>query len=321
MLYKNGERSTITEILGTPEKKKAEILKKYQTRAIFTVLPKDLSDYTIESKRGDDIKRPTTPTSKNIPCFYTIFINNEPVEIRYATTKKLVPGTMNEFNYAPSHIEIDKSGVLMVDKPNYEIIFFLKNHPWNKSNDIYKGNDAPTLPNGETFYFQEFESGNRSKELLKKLDMFTLVHNRIRGENKLGDAILRATASRCVDSKMDTQFYDPMTQDIEEIQGELLRLAGNDAETINKMLGSWENEIEILVREAQKRGYLEYKTEGKGWYFGVNDGSAKVLVVNSDDFTDPVRYLITHINTKDTVGYYSILVKALGMKNVVAEMA
>lgn len=318
-LYKEDQKITIAELLNLNEKKKSEVLAKYRELTRFTVLSSDISTTTSENHRGEDRKRIAVPAGKWIPSVYTTEIGGESVTLRYADNRKPIKGVVNGWDYSPSHIEINGStggGVLILERAaNEEQIFFLKHHPLNKSNPIYEGDKPKRLPVGQNFLFMEFNGGKRADEALKKRDMITLVTKRIRGEEKLTDENLRATAQRCIDLKMDTFFYDVYEQKMNEIQAELLRLADIDCETINKMLSSWENEIEIVVRAAMKRNILTFESEGKVWKWGA-DGSTQSVIVHVNDATDSVRFLVTHLNTKDTENYYAIMVKALGMKNV-----
>lgn len=322
-LYKEDQKTTIHELLQTSDKKKKEVTDFYRSRAIFTVLPSDLSTYKVENHRGEEGVRVSTPAGKYIPAVYTTEINGEVVTLRYADNRKLVKGTVSEYEYTPSHIEIDNSGVLQLGKAHEELIFFLKHHPRNKSNKIYSGDKPKSLAPGENFFFQEFEGLKRASETLKKIKMFDAVKLRILGdaneEGKLTDEILRATAKRCVDSKMDHLFYDVYAQPIEEIQAELLRLADLETKKIDMMLSSWENEVEVVVREGIRKGLLNYDNEGKVWMYGYK-GDTPSKIVHVSDTTDSVRFLITHLFSKDKDNYYSVLVKALGMKNVPADL-
>jgi len=306
MLYKNGVKSSIAEIMGwNPVNDKAKI-EAYRVKKIYTVLTKDVSRYNRENKLGEDIKLVQVPTSKWIPCVYDMEINKEIVEIRYVEQARQVRGgAPGELNFTPSHIEIDSSGVLQVDKKNIELNFFLMNHANNASNKLYE--KPGTKPFGLDFVFMEFTPLLTAKEKLKKMDLFDLVKIKIRGDHQLPDEVLRSTAKQIQSSKVENSFYDIDNQPIEEIQYELLRMAEYDPEKMHSYLISWSNDIDIVVSKAIEKQLIDFDQSTANWM----QGKKRIVPVPAGE--DPQKYLVNHMLEKDPALYKTLSTK-LGMK-------
>jgi len=309
MLYKNGEKSSIADILGYNQAKMKEEMSLCNVSKIFTVLAKDLSVYNIEDGRGMDRTLPSTPTSIHIPCVYNLVHDGQFIEVRYVETARAIRGAQGEKEFLPTHIEIGKTGVLMTTKRDFEKNWFLMNHPANASNKAYANGSKPI----ETeLSFQEFEAMKRAVKMLEKIDGFKIVEAKIRGDNAISEDLLRATASRCIDLGMTTSFYDYKNQPIEEIQVELLRLADDDVERMHTLLCAWDNDIEAVVSEAVKSEAIFYDQVTMNWMLKGIAKNERICAVETGK--DPKRFLIDWLSAKDTKNFYGRIAKALGLQ-------
>lgn len=309
MLYKNGEKSSIADILGLNAAQLKEEMALCNISKIFTVLEKDLSVYNIEDGRGMDRVIPATPTSVHIPCVYNFVHKGQYMEIRYVEQARAIRGTQGEKDFLPTHIEIGKTGVLMTAKKDFEKNWFLMNHPSNATNAAYE-------TAGKTYdvelSFQEFHPIVRAQKMLAKIDGFKIVEAKIRGENAISEDLLRATASRCIDLGMETSFYDYKNQPLIEIQVELLRLADLDVERMNVLLCAWDNDIEAVVNEAVTAGHVFFDQVTANWML---KGIAKnERICNVEAGKDPKRFLIDWLSSKDTKNFYPRIAKAIGLQ-------
>lgn len=131
MIYLNGEEFKINDQLGSDKKK-----------VIFLLHASQYSGKYI--KRNDSVSLiKSTPGNLTIPTFYSSnVLNGVDSEVRYVLNSKLQRiGSGTQKVYGPNEIEF-VNGKLEVPASKQDLIWWLRNHPNNETNEIYKDGEV-----------------------------------------------------------------------------------------------------------------------------------------------------------------------------------
>lgn len=192
---------------------------------------------------------------------------DEFVEFRWAKNQKPQKDTINAFTYTPENMEIDNTGVLIVNK-DHEFAFWLTMHARSRNS----GNNQ----DGVSKCFMRYIKGDKAKKLVEKAKYVQRLRGLIVGDMRLPENDLKLWAKEVQRINIPNFFVDVDSTDIDETIVELLRLADVGPENLKLAFESISHQVRRVVDKAVKAGMLKYNKQDLSWKM-IIDGNEEIV--------------------------------------------
>lgn len=289
MLYKNDKEWELSP------KEKAEMIKQYGKPMIFKLPP---SEYKWDEKNKKFVCRRSTA----LEPFYNYYDEKDKSDVQIRYVKQMQRLSETNISFLPANIYLDQRGELYTQKNDWDLNYFLCNHPMNGENEKRDTTGAVL-----------FVTINKEKEATKKAEGKTkLVYGLGLIWNDNGG--LGIERLRLIAKSYGVSSVDELSDD--QVRNELDLICHKDPVEFIKNTEGERITARAIIQEAQDHSVLRYDINNGHWFYVDEKGTVGDVVYRVAIGKDKVDALIHFLISEDTKRNYEYIKAEVSSRKV-----